>query len=86
MYAIEFTRQAAKDLRNLPKPLIAQVHDKLRSVAADPYGQHNNVKKLAGQPGYRLRIGDWRVMYELEDDRLVMLVVRIATRGQVYKG
>lgn len=85
MYAIEFTRQAAKDLRNLPKPLLAQIHDKLQAVAANPHGQHNNAKKLVGQPGFRLRIGDWRVVYELEDDRLVVLVVRIAPRGQVYK-
>lgn len=49
------------------------------------HGQHNNARKRVGQPGFRLRIGDWRVVYELEDDRLVVLVVRIAPRGQVYK-
>ena len=54
-------------------------------VDTNPHGQHNNAKKLVGQPGFRLRIGDWRVVYELEDDRLVVLVVRIAPRGQVYK-
>lgn len=72
-------------MRHLPRPLLAQIHEKLLAIAADPYGQHANAKKLTGQPGYRLRIGDWRVVYELADERLVVLIVRIAPRGQIYK-
>ena len=51
----------------------------------DPHASNNNVKKLAGGEGYRLRVGDWRVLYELEDERLVIVVVKIKPRGEAYK-
>lgn len=85
MYRIEFTRPALKDLRALPASLVATLRTKLEAVAAEPYGAHPNVKRLSGSTGYRLRVGDWRVLYELEDDRLLVLVVRVAARGQAYK-
>jgi mRNA-degrading endonuclease RelE of RelBE toxin-antitoxin system len=43
-----------------------------------------DLKKLQGRAGYRLRIGDWRVIYELHDDRLVMLVLEVGPRGGIY--
>ena len=42
------------------------------------------LKKLQGREGYRLRIGDWRVIYELHDDELVMLVLELGARGGIY--
>ena len=42
-------------------------------------------KKLVGRPGYRLRVGDWRVIYELESGRLVVRVLEIGPRGGVYQ-
>jgi len=42
-------------------------------------------KKLQGRPGYRLRVGDWRVIYEIGKDRVVIIVMKIAPRGEVYK-
>jgi mRNA interferase RelE/StbE len=44
-----------------------------------------NVKKLMGRPGYRLRVGDWRVIYTLDSGRLVILVLDSGARGGVYK-
>ena len=44
-----------------------------------------NVKKLTDAAGYRLRIGDWRVVYTLEQDRLIVAVIKIEPRGEVYK-
>jgi mRNA interferase RelE/StbE len=43
------------------------------------------VKKLTEHPGFRLRVGDWRVVYLLQNDRLVVQIIRIAPRGEVYK-
>ncbi len=54
------------------------IREKLDQLAQDPYARNINVTKLQGRPGYRLRVGDWRVIYELEDDRLVILVLKIA--------
>src|SRR5271167_3260220 len=54
---------------------------KIKEVAEDPYAQHNNVTKLQGRDGYRLRIGDWRVIYELHDDRLELWALEVGARG-----
>jgi mRNA interferase RelE/StbE len=54
-------------------------------LAADPFAPNNNVKKLEGRPAFRLRVGDWRVIYEIQNDRLVIFVVAVAPRGGAYK-
>jgi mRNA interferase RelE/StbE len=51
----------------------------------NPYAANNNLKRLHGRDGYRLRVGDWRVLYELQDDRLVMLVLEVGPRGGIYR-
>ena len=84
MYAVEFTRDALKTLTKMPRDLRELVKAKLAELAADPV-QARNVKKLVGRPGYRLRVGDWRVIYELESGRLVVRVLDIGPRGGVYQ-
>ncbi len=56
----------------------------MKEVAADPYARHNNVTKLQGRDGYRLRIGDWRVIYELHDDQLELWALEAGARGGIY--
>lgn len=43
-----------------------------------------NVKKLKGRDGYRLRVGDWRVVYDIHNGELVLLVIEIGPRGSIY--
>jgi hypothetical protein len=50
---------------------------KIKEIATDPYAKHNNVTKLQGPEGYRLRIGDWRVIYELHDDVLELWALEV---------
>lgn len=85
MYAIEFAKQAAQDLKAMPRNRSATIMAKLNALAADPYAANNNVKKLQGRDGYRLRVGDWRVVYEIEDGRLIVLVLAVKPRGGAYK-
>ena len=61
------------------------IREKLDQLAQDPYARNPNLTKLQGRAGYRLRVGDWRIIYELEDDRLVILVLKVAPRGGVYQ-
>jgi mRNA interferase RelE/StbE len=56
----------------------------IKQVAIDPYATHSNVTKLQGRDGYRLRVGDWRVIYELHDDRLQLRVLEVGARGGIY--
>jgi mRNA interferase RelE/StbE len=85
MYQVLFSKEAQRSLLSLPRPLAAKIREKLTVVAKDPYAYHNNVTKLQNRPGYRLRVGDWRVIYEIRGAELVILVVKIAPRGEVYR-
>ncbi len=72
-------------MRKLPQKLSARIKSKLIALAQDPYSKHNNVTKLQEQDGYRLRVGDWRVIYEIRDEELIIFVLRVAPRGGVYR-
>jgi len=84
MYSVVTTRSFDNTLAKLPVNWRRRIVAKIREVAADPYAANNNLKKLQGRDGYRLRIGDWRVIYELHDDHLVMLVLDACPRGGIY--
>lgn len=85
MYSVTFTKQAVRTLRRMPQNIANLIREKIDTIAVDPYAPHNNVTKLVGRPGYRLRVGDWRVVYEVQDEQVVMLVVKIGPRGEVYE-
>jgi mRNA interferase RelE/StbE len=84
VWKLEFSRDAVKALVRMPRDQAVRVRRKLDELARDPIGAPN-VKKLTGHPGFRLRVGDWRVVYLLQNDRLVVQIIRIAPRGGVYK-
>jgi mRNA interferase RelE/StbE len=85
MYKIEYSKTAIKKLNKSPKNLVKRIQDKLTEIAKNPYGDNPNLKKLVGREGYRLRIGDWRIIYEINNDKIVILVLDIDTRGGIYK-
>lgn len=85
MYKIIFKKEAAKSLNRLPRNVAKTIHEKIEAIAADPYAEHPNAKKLQGREGYRLRVGEWRVIYEIQNEQLVILVLRIAPRGEAYR-
>ena len=84
MHSIEYTREARKSLAAVPRNVRELIESKIEALAVDPLGAQN-VKKLVGRPGYRLRVGDWRVIYSLESGRLVVRVLDIGPRGGVYQ-
>ena len=85
MYNIHFTKQVYKTLRKTPQDIVKRMREKLEQIATDPYTKHANVTKLQNRPGYRLRIGDWRVIYDVEDEKLIILVLKVGPRGEVYR-
>lgn len=84
MYRIVYTKEATKTLRKLPRNVSKLIREKLDDIAANPYAQHNNVTRLQNRSGYRLRVGDWRVIYEVQDAQLVILVLKLGSRGGIY--
>jgi mRNA interferase RelE/StbE len=85
MYKLLFTKSASKALQRAPKHVIRRVRVKLDKIVADPYGDHPSVTKLRGRSGYRLRVGDWRVIYEIDDETVVVVVLAIGPRGDIYR-
>ncbi len=85
MYEIVISKSAAKDLRKLPSNWQKRILDKIKLLAENPYARNNNVKRLAGTDSYRLRIGDYRVIYQVDDDTIIITVLNIGPRGGVYQ-
>ncbi len=84
VYKILTTKTFAKSLSRLPENWQKRILAKIKEIAADPYMRHDNVTRLQGRDGYRLRIGDWRVIYELHDDRLELWALEVGARGGIY--
>jgi mRNA interferase RelE/StbE len=82
-YELVFRKSVAKDLRALPKADIARILQRIRALATEP--RPPDCEKLSAQERYRIRQGRYRIVYEIEDHRLVVLVVKIAHRKDVYR-
>ena len=85
MYEICFKPLALKTLLKLPKNQALLIRNKIDALRINPYAKNNNVKKLQEVEGYRLRVGDWRIIYHIDDGALKILVIKVATRGEIYK-
>jgi mRNA interferase RelE/StbE len=86
MYKIELTRSARKAYLKLPSKIRLSINQKLNNLAESPYAKHNDVKHLSGTKDcYRLRAGDWRVIYRLHNNALIIEVIKIAHRKEVYQ-
>lgn len=82
-YDIEVDVRAAKDLVRLPKGIVARLHSAITSLGTDP--RPPGAKKLTGRDGYRIRVGDYRVLYEIEDDKKRIRIYRVGHRQGVYR-
>jgi mRNA interferase RelE/StbE len=85
MYRLQFSNQADKFLRKLPSHLSQRIKTKLLELASNPYSDTLDIVKLRNRNGYRLRVGDWRIIYEIQQEVLVIIVLKIAPRGGVYQ-
>ena len=82
-YKISFKKSVAKDLRSIPNKDVKRILERVESLCEDPRGE--GCTKLSGQERYRVRQGVYRIVYEIQDEELVVLVVKIAHRSNVYK-
>lgn len=74
-YKITFKRSVAKDLRSVPRRDVKRILKRIDALAENPRGE--GCIKLSGLDRYRIRLGLYRVVYEIIDDRLVITVVRV---------
>jgi mRNA interferase RelE/StbE len=83
-YTVDFTTGAAKEIRRLDQGVRKRILSSIAELGTDP--RPKGGKKLAGeQNAWRIRIGDFRVLYEIQDNILTVTVVRVAHRREVYK-
>lgn len=77
-------RRVEKVLRRLPRDLLERIRKAIRTLANDP--RPRGYKKLSGHKNlYRIRVGDWRISYAIEEDRLIVLVLEVSPRGDAYR-
>jgi len=84
MYKITFSKQADKALRKMPRNTALIIAKKIKELAENPK-RMRNIKKLTDHPGYRMRVGDWRVVYMVKEEEVLIHIVKIKSRGEVYK-
>ncbi len=82
-YNIVVKRSVAKDLRAIPKKDVKRIISTIRGLADEP--RPPGAKKLSGQDHYRIRQGNYRILYTIEDEKLVVCVVRVGNRRDVYR-
>ena len=82
-YRVELTAAAARQVRKLPRPARERVMEAIGTLQTDP--RPTGAKKLVDeQTAWRIRVGDYRVIYDVLDGELVVTVVRAARRREVY--
>jgi mRNA interferase RelE/StbE len=81
--ALRFTRSAEKDLRRLDPPVRKRVLSGLDRLLADDHSL--DVRRLAGSGRFRLRVGDWRVIFDYDREEETVLIRRVLPRGRAYE-
>ncbi len=83
-YQVVFSRSAQKELEALPVEIISRITPKIENLAVEP--RPDNCKKLKAQANnWRIRIGDYRVIYSVDDDCRIVEIIIICHRSQAYK-
>jgi mRNA interferase RelE/StbE len=82
-YTVLILPSAQKQLSKLPNTIASHIEDKMMELEADP--RPPGCKKLKGRDAYRIRIGDYRAIYEIHDGRLIVTVITVGHRRDVYE-
>ncbi|MBA2351502.1 MAG: type II toxin-antitoxin system RelE family toxin [Burkholderiales bacterium] len=82
-YELVFKKSVAKDLRAFPRQDVKRIMQRIRSLADDP--RPPGCEKLSSQERYRVRQGIYRIIHEIKEDRLIVLVVKIGHRRDAYR-
>ena len=82
-YKIELKKSAAKELERLPSAVLKRIVEKIESLGKNP--RPPGCKKLSGEEKYRVRVGSYRILYEIADEVLIIYVVKVSHRKEVYR-
>ena len=82
-FEVIFKQSVAKDLRQIPNKDAARILKRIESLRLEP--RPSGVEKLSGQEKYRIRQGVYRILYEIRNNELIVVVVKIGHRRDVYR-
>ena len=82
-YKVLIKPSAIKELNKIPKKDLSKITDRIQALAIDP--RPPGCEKLSAQNAYRIRQGVYRIVYSIEDDNLIIVVIKIGHRRNVYK-
>lgn len=82
-YKVQIKKQAIKYFKTLRKKDAQRIFTVIEGLATNP--RPSGYKKLSGEEAYRIIIGSYRIIYEVEDDKLIVYVIKVGPRGDVYK-
>ena len=82
-YRLIVKQSVSKDLNKIRKQDVKRIIAAIQTLAKDPRPPQS--KKLSGQERYRLRQGNYRILYTIEDDKLIICVVKVSDRRDVYR-
>ena len=82
-YELVFKKSVAKDLRRFPNEDVRRIMERIRLLAEDP--RPAGCEKLSGLERYRVRQGAYRIIYEVRDRQLIVLIVKVGHRSDVYR-
>lgn len=82
MYSIEFTKKAESQLYKLEGDVQERIIKTLERIKIRP---QDYVEKLVGEPGYKLRVGDYRIILDIDNYKLTILILKVGHRKNIYK-
>ena len=82
-FKVIFKQSVAKELRQIPKKDVVRILKRIEGLKSEP--RPPGVEKLSGQEKYRIRQGVYRILYEIRNDELIVVVVKIGHRSNVYR-
>lgn len=83
VYELQISNRATKALEKFPDDVYIRLIEAIKSLADNPRPD-SGCKKLKGRKGYRIRVGDYRVVYEINDGILVVLIIDVGHRREIY--
>jgi|TARA_B110000881_G_C18486719_1_gene469557 mRNA interferase RelE/StbE len=82
-YKLQIKKSAEKELRKIPKRELIKIINKIQNLSEDPHPVGSI--KLSNQEKYRLRIGNYRVLYKVEDNILTIFIIKVGHRKDIYR-
>jgi len=83
MYELQYKKKAIKALAKINEPYYSAIIEAIDGLAENP--RPLGCKKLTGRSGYRIRVGNYRIIYDIFDNKLIVEIVNVGSRGDIYE-